>query len=86
MKRFFEIYFVISILLIIGLVVYAGVQKRTRTTTDFRFDLKAGDRIIVIDEEAEKSYVRVTPPEARSFNYTVPDGKVMSGILTQRKK
>lgn len=86
MNRFFKIYFLVSIAVFICLVVYAGVEKRTRTTTDYRFNLKAGDRIMVIDASVEKTYIRITPSTARVFDLKVEDGKVMTGILVKRKK
>ena len=82
MKKGIKLCLVGLILILIGLALRAGVQERNiPSQKQFKFDLNPGDWIIVIRAGYTKKYVRVTPIEFKEFNYKVPDGKKLSGIL-----
>jgi hypothetical protein len=78
-------YIVIAILIIMVLAQFisSGVQTRTISTKQYKFDLKAGDRVIVLSDY-EKTYIRITPTTARVFDSKVPEGKTWSGVLSEK--
>ncbi len=63
--------------------VYAGVQMKSKSMKQFKFNMSSGYRIIVIDSNVTKTYIRITPKESKVFDYKVSDGKTMKGILTE---
>jgi len=82
MKKGIKLCLVGIILILIGLILRAGVQERNISMKQFKFNIPSGSRIIVIEPPYTKTYIRITPPEARKFNYKVPEGKTLSGVLT----
>lgn len=82
MLKRYRIALMVLLICLLGIAIYAGVQKKEIRQQMYKFDLKAGDRIIIIDT---KTYgiVRTTirPMEARTFDYKVPEGKTLSGVL-----
>lgn len=62
--------------------IYAGVQMQSKSSKQFKFDLSEGQRIVVIEKDAD-TYIRIKPPEAKVFDYKVSSGKSMKGILVE---
>jgi hypothetical protein len=83
MKKLLMILIVINIILLAISHIHTGVQVRTQTITQYKFDVTAGQRILVIDKGA-KTYIRITPSEARLFDLKVGEGKSLSGILIRK--
>jgi len=82
MKKTGHILCLIGLILILLSFLRAGVQERNiPAKKQFKFDLNPGDRIVVIRKGYTKVYVRVTPIEFKDFDYKVPNGKKLSGIL-----
>lgn len=75
---------VVLFLVLLGFSYFsrAGVQVRNVSVKQYRFDLKAGERIIIVDMNIEGGVrTRVTPTEARIFDYKIPEGKKLTGVL-----
>lgn len=80
MKR--NLLIIFSFLICSGLV-FAIVQMQNVSMKNYKFTLGAGDRIIVISGSTSTN-IRITPTTARIFDYTVPNGKVLNGILGEK--
>lgn len=86
MNKFLQFLITIVLAIIIGLaIVWAGVVTKTFFNKTHKFDCPAGYRILVIDTRiATKVYTRILPTEARVFDYKVPEGKKVSGVLIEK--
>jgi len=78
--KFFKIYFLVSIIMFISLVCFALVQERKRSSMDYKFELPAGSRIVVVKPGAS-CYFKITPADLKDFDFKVPESKVLSGVL-----
>jgi hypothetical protein len=81
-----SILFVLVVLNLVVLsvsIIYTGVQMRTQTLKQYKFDLTAGQRILVI-ENIPNVRVTITPKEAKIFDDKVPAGKIWSGVLAEK--
>jgi len=83
LKNLLFVLIVGNIILLLISYVQTGVQMRTQTIKQYKFDLTEGQRILVI-ENIPNVRVTVSPKEARIFDDKVPVGKTWSGVLAER--
>lgn len=72
---------ILMVLIIAIVIVSAAVQVRSWYTKQYKFDIKPGQRIIVVDENTTQ--VRVYPKESRIFD-TGRIKKGLKGVLTEK--
>ena len=78
--------FLVSVAIMIGFclgILWANVQTKSEFQKYYKFEIKAGQRILVIDSGATTN-IRISPSEARIFDYKVPEGKEMKGVLIEK--
>jgi len=75
---FRKICFLVLVITIFSVLVFALVQERTISSRQLKFDIPAGQRIIVVGAGAT---VTIKPTTARIFDYKVPEGNSLSGVL-----
>ncbi len=83
-KRFFQMALVLFIILGAIYFTNANVQTRSYYTKELKFNITEGQRMVIISKDYESIRITVRPTTAKIYDYKVPKGKKITGILREK--